>query len=84
VVLDDASRKVLSGGEFSNATAENSVLLLKMAHDQCRFSYNLGVRECICDHGTQFCADRRDKHGFADHSLRFICARRVLCGFFAE
>jgi hypothetical protein len=31
VVLDDASRKILSGGEFSNATAEHSVLLLKEA-----------------------------------------------------
>lgn len=43
--IDDASRKVLSGGEFSNAAAENSVLLLKMVHDQCRQSYNLGIRE---------------------------------------
>ena len=31
VVLDDASRKILSGGEFSNATAENSILLLSEA-----------------------------------------------------
>jgi transposase InsO family protein len=54
VVLDDASRKVLSGGEFSNATAENSILLLANALWQCRLSYNLGIRECISDHGTQF------------------------------
>ena len=59
VVLDDASRKVISGGEFDSASAENSVLLLKEALDTCRFKYNLGIRECISDHGTQFYADKR-------------------------
>ena len=54
VVLDDASRKVLSGGEFDNATQGNSVLLLKEALQSCRETYNLGIRECISDHGTQF------------------------------
>jgi putative transposase len=58
VVLDDASRKILSGGEFSNATSENSVLLLKEALEHCRSNYNLSVRECISDHGTQFFADK--------------------------
>ena len=29
VVLDDASRKILAGGEFANATAENSIKLVK-------------------------------------------------------
>ena len=84
VVLDDASRKVLAGGEFSNATTENSILLLKTAHDQCRLSYNLGIRECICDHGTQFYADKRDKYGFADHGFEnFLKAegiKQILCG----
>ncbi len=31
VVLDDASRKVLSGGEFHHATTENSITVLKNA-----------------------------------------------------
>jgi hypothetical protein len=44
VVLDDASRKILSGGEFSNATAENSILLLKEALEHCRSSYNFSIR----------------------------------------
>lgn len=84
VVLDDASRKVLSGGEFGNATAENSVLLLKDALDTCRFMYNLGIRECISDHGTQFFADKRDKLGRADHLfenfLKVEGVRQILCG----
>ena len=63
VVLDDASRKVLSGGEFSNAAAENSIFLLREALLQCRSGYNLGIRECISDHGSQFYEERRDKSG---------------------
>lgn len=84
VVLDDASRKILSGGEFSNATAENSVLLLKEALESCRFTYNLGIRECISDHGVQFYGMRRDKHGHADHAfenfLRAEGIKQLLCG----
>ena len=84
VVLDDASRKILSGGEFSNATAENSVLLLKEALETCRSLYNLSIRECISDHGTQFYADKRDKQGRADHAFEeFLKAqdvRQILCG----
>lgn len=84
VVLDDASRKILSGGEFSNATAENSVLLLKEALLNCRSSYNLSVRECISDHGSQFYGERRDKHGHADHTfenfLRSEGIKQILCG----
>ena len=63
VVLDDASRKILSAGEFSNATAENSVSLLREALKNCRSVYNFSIRECISDHGTQFFADKRDKEG---------------------
>jgi putative transposase len=84
VVLDDASRKVLSGDEFFNATAENSILLLKMAHDQCRLSYNLGIRECISDHGVQFYGVRRDKRGYAGHVfecfLKSEGIKQILCG----
>ena len=83
VVLDDASRKVLSGGEFDNATEENSVLLLKEALQSCRQAYNLGIRECISDHGTQFYADKRDRQGEANHLfeefLRTEVVRQILC-----
>lgn len=42
---------MLLGDEFSNATDENSILLLKMTHGQCRVSYNLGIKElCISGH----------------------------------
>ena len=84
VVLDDASRKVLSGGEFDSASAENSVLLLKEALENLQIKYNLGIRECISDHGTQFYADKRDKQGKADHFfenfLKEQGVRQILCG----
>jgi hypothetical protein len=38
----------------------------------------------ISDHGTQFCADRRDKLGFADHRFEaYLCLEgivQILCG----
>ena len=83
VVLDDASRKVLSGGEFEGASEENSVLLLKEALESCRSAYSLGIRECISDRGTQFYADKRDKHGYAHHLfeefLRTEVVKQILC-----
>ncbi|MDR0372547.1 MAG: IS481 family transposase [Nitrososphaerota archaeon] len=84
VVLDDASRKFLSAGEFCNATAENSCLLLKQALDDCRSTYNISIRECICDHGTQFYGVRRDKAGCADHTFEVFLfkeeIKQILCG----
>jgi hypothetical protein len=53
-VLADASRKVLSGDEFDSASSENSILLLKEALETYRSKYNLGIRECISDHGLNF------------------------------
>jgi putative transposase len=84
VVLDDASRKVLSGGEFDNATTENSVKLLKEALDKYPTMYKVRIRESISDHGTQFYADKRDKPGNAGHLFeQFLEAhgiKQILCG----
>ena len=84
VVLDDASRKILAGGEFSNATADNSVLLLKEALETNRRLYNLSIRECISDHGTQFYADERDQQGKGDHLFEAFLmkegVKQILCG----
>ena len=50
-VLDDASRMILAYGEFENATAENTILLLKKA-----LEYGV-IRELITDQGPQFISD---------------------------
>ena len=59
VVLDDASRMVLAGGEFPAQTAAYSIQLLKEAYE--KYAYISPIREAITDHGTQFYAARRDK-----------------------
>ena len=46
-ILDDVSRKILLYGEFSNATAENFVLLLSEALGICRSIYRLSIKKCI-------------------------------------
>ncbi|CAD6491566.1 MAG: Integrase core domain protein [Candidatus Argoarchaeum ethanivorans] len=76
VVLDDASRKILAGGEFGNATAENSIKLVKSAIEECG---HIGfLRESITDHGSQFYANKRDKNGEADHSFeKFLEENRI-------
>lgn len=50
-VIDDASRMILSYGEFEHATAENTILLLKKALDYGK------IRELITDQGPQFISD---------------------------
>ena len=69
-VLDDASRKILSGREFSSATAENSIKLVKEVIKE--FGYIMKIREIITDHGTQFCANKFDKEGNAEHSFELF------------
>ena len=34
-----------------------------------KIKYNVSIRECISDHGTQFYADKRDKQDNADHAF---------------
>jgi putative transposase len=84
VVLDDASRKVLSGGEFDNATAENSVNLLVEAVKEYPPIYNISIRESITDHGTQFYSEKKDKRGKANHPYENLLEKegikQILCG----
>ena len=67
VVLDDASRKILSGGEFEAATEENSINLVEEVID--KYGYIQVLRESITDHGAQFYANKRDKDGKAEPRL---------------
>ncbi len=70
-VLDDASRMILSGGEFSAATAENSINLLREAYET--YQHISPIREVITDHGTQFYASKRDLQGNSEHSFEMFC-----------
>jgi putative transposase len=83
VVLDDASRKILSGGEFDNATEENSVKLVEIVIK--KYGYIQKIRETITDHGAQFYANKRDKDGKAEHGFeRFLeenSIKHILCRY---
>ena len=70
-VLDDASCMILSGGEFSAATAENSINLLREAYEE--YQHIAPIREVITDHGSQFYANKRDLQGNAEHSFELFC-----------
>ena len=82
VVLDDASRKILSGGEFERQSAETSVRLLKEALE--KYAGVKKIREAITDRGSEFHANRRDKEGNATHPFEDFCKdndiTHILCG----
>jgi putative transposase len=71
MVLDDASRMILAGGEFDHATAEISISLLNEAYE--RYLHIAPIREVVTDHGTQFYAMNRDANGEADHAFEMFC-----------
>ena len=61
VILDDASRKILAGGEFLAINTENSILVV----DQMVWNYwwLCPMRELIMDHGTEFGGNRIQENG---------------------
>jgi putative transposase len=64
VVLDDSSRYILAGGEFSSATAEISIMLVKEVLD--KFGSIRKLEQVITDHGSQFYANKKDKNGVGE------------------
>ena len=56
VVLDDASRMVLAGGEFSAINTENSKLVIDQLVE--KYWWLCPMRELIFDHGSEFGAHR--------------------------
>ena len=67
-VEDDASRYLLSLGEFSNATTENVIKVFEDAGSHAR-SFNGHILAVNSDRGTQFYANKRDSRGFARHKF---------------
>ena len=74
VILDDASRMILAGGEFSEINTKNSKLVIDQMVD--KFWWLCPMRELILDHGSEFGAHRiRDDGGwnsdFKDHLEKY-------------
>jgi hypothetical protein len=70
-ILDDASKKILAGGEFTSINTQNS----KMIIDQMVESYwsIQPMRELIMDHGSEFGAHRINEKGEWDGEFNINC-----------
>jgi putative transposase len=72
---------ILAYGEFDQATTENSIQLVQDVID--RFGHIAIIREIISDHGTQFCANKTDRNGYARHTftefLESKGIKQILC-----
>jgi putative transposase len=82
-VQDDASRKILTGGEYDNALGDYCIDMLEKAYQE-----NLHIspiREVITDHGPQFYANKKDKHGEGESKFQIYCKERgikhILCKY---
>ena len=60
---DDASRLILAGGEFDNATEENAIKVVKEAKKVAWEEYSAILYALNTDKGTQFYANIWDKKG---------------------
>ena len=71
--LDDASRFILSGGEFSESTAKHSVETLSKAIDVAWNDYSSYIREVNTDRGTQFFVNKQNRRGTSTNEFqRFL------------
>jgi putative transposase len=61
LVVDDASRKLLGGGEFTEATEENSMHVFQDVVND--YWWIRPMRELIIDNGSHFGAQRTDERG---------------------
>ncbi len=74
---DDASRKILSLGEFDNATTDNAIEVLKIAEQEAEV-FNGLIQSINTDRGSQFYPNKRDKNGEADSVFQdYLESRRI-------
>lgn len=69
--MDDASRMILSMGEFEKPTTENTIKILDEACN--KYAHLMPIREVIVDHGSQFYPVRKNKKGRAKHKFVEYC-----------
>ena len=75
---DDASRKILSIGEFNNATTDNALDVLKIAEKEV-MEVNGLIESINTDRGSQFYPNKKDKNGEADSVFReYLESKRII------
>ncbi|MFQ5621628.1 MAG: hypothetical protein ACE5FT_07375 [Candidatus Nanoarchaeia archaeon] len=67
-VEDDASRRLLSIGEFNEATTDNTLKVFNEAESKAK-EINACIYAVNSDKGTQFYPNKRDKKGNAKHKF---------------
>ena len=79
VWMDDASRKILSYGEFEHPTAENSIRTIKNAIEHAKL-YNIQIRAVNTDRGSQFYSNKGGESSFQvfleENGIRFVPSRK--------
>ena len=60
---DDASRNILAGGEFNNATSNNAIKIVKEAKRVAWAKYSALLIALNTDKGAQFYANKKDANG---------------------
>ncbi len=77
--MDDASRKLLSYGEFEHATAENSIMTMKQAIENAAKFY-VDIKAVNTDRGTQFYSNKKGISSFQrfleEEGIDFIPSKR--------
>jgi len=82
-ILDDSSRRVIAAGEFDAETTKNAIIVLDKARRECSSQW-YSILAVLTDHGTQFCANKRDKKVMWCMGLSCILRSIVLGIFFVE
>jgi len=83
-VLDDASRKILSGGEYDQALSIHGINMLDEAYE--KFKHIAPIREVITDHGSQFYANKkRNDNEPSISKFQIFCSKKgikhILCKY---
>ena len=76
VWIDDASRKIIAGGEFNNANTKNSLMIVDKAIDIANKEYSAILRELNTDRGPQFYNNKYNNDGTRQKSEFEIKVKR--------
>jgi putative transposase len=82
-VLDDASRNILSGGEYDQALQEHSIAMLEESYE--KFKHIKPIEQVLTDHGAQFFANKQNEENDATSGFQDYCIKKgikhILCRY---
>ncbi len=82
-VLDDASRKILTGGEYDNAYEQYNIDMLDRAYYE--YLSLKPIEQAITDHGAQFYANKQNEDNTATTEFQNYCSKmgikHILCKY---